>query len=90
MSYRDLVIATGSATFAAGVATYVNPRIPAGAICVAAKTGPLAASTGTSIVCDTTVAGTVTFTSQTAAGAASADAGSFLFIVLQPNVVLSV
>lgn len=89
MSYRDLVIATGTGTFNAGVATYVNPRIPVGAICVANKNGALAASASVGIVCDTTAAGTVTFTSVNAAGAATADASTFSFIVLQPNVVLS-
>jgi len=90
MSYRDLVIATGTATFAGGVATYVNPRLPVGAICTANKNGALAANASVGIVCDTTVAGTITFTSINAAGAATAaDVSTFSFIVLQPNVVIS-
>jgi hypothetical protein len=88
MSVSDLVIATGTATLANGTRTYVNPKIPAGAVALVTVSVslPIGPTTRVGVVADNTAAGQITFNAITAAGAVLAtDVSTISFTILKPN-----
>lgn len=88
MSYKDLVIATGSATLVQGTATYLNSAITPTSVVLTNVNALALAGAGLHLAAVPT-AGQVIFTSIDAAGAIVAgDVYSFSFAVLQNNLVL--
>jgi hypothetical protein len=86
MSLRDLVICTGSGTLAAGVLTYTNAAIPAGACVLTNQSGNPALRTASVAMNCVITAGQVDFQAVSAAGAiVAAEVYTFNFVVLAPN-----
>ena len=88
MSYKDLVVATGSATLANGTFTYLNSAITPSSVVLTNVSALGAVGTGLHLAAVST-AGQVIFTSIDGAGAIEAnDVYSFTFAVLQNNFTL--
>lgn len=89
MSLKDLVVATGSGTLAAGTLTYLNSAITPSSVVLTNVSILGQAGAGLHLAAVST-AGQVVFTSIDAAGAiVNADDYSFTFVVLQNNLCLA-
>jgi len=87
MSYKDLVVATGSATLVAGTITYLNSAITPTSVVLTNLNALALAGAGLQLAAVPTL-GQVVFTSVNALGVAVvADVYSFNFVVLQNNFV---
>jgi hypothetical protein len=89
MSFKDLVIATGTGTLAGGTLTYLNPSITPSTV-VLTNVAALAQTTAGLHLAAVSTAGQVVFTSIDAAGAiVGGDDYTFTFIALQNNLCLA-